>query len=57
MSLYTKCIRCLLDTNKYNKHTETVLRMDNAQKNNLRLPAGPSIERQRLRIMTTRSIV
>lgn len=30
--LHTKHIRCPLVTNKYNKHTETVLRMSSAQK-------------------------
>lgn len=41
---YTKRIRCPLDTNSYYKHTETVLQMDNAQKNKPRPPGGPDIK-------------
>lgn len=55
MSLYTKHICCPLDSDKYNMRTVTILEIDNAQKNKLRLPNLLGIELQRLRIMITQA--
>lgn len=43
ISLYTKHNRCLLETNKYSKHTATIKRMDNAQSDKLQLSNKPGI--------------
>lgn len=44
--LYTKHIRCLLNADKYNKHTATILRMENVQRDKTRLPDDLSIGQQ-----------
>lgn len=49
----TKCILCLLETDKFFKQTGSPLRMDSSQKDKSRLPDGPGIERQWQCIVTT----
>lgn len=56
MTLYTKHIRCQLDTNKNNKYSRTVLQIDNDQREKLRMLYGPGIRGQRLLIETGRFI-
>lgn len=54
--IYTKHVRCRLDTNKYRKNTRSVLRIADTKKVKPRLSDGFSTARQPLHTVTTHAI-
>lgn len=55
-TLYAKHMYCLLDINKYNKHTVAVGRMDHIQKDKNQMPDRPGVWQPRLRVETIQTI-